>query len=358
MADQRYDVVVVGGSLGGVAAALRAGSSGLSVCLLEGSDWLGGQYSAQGVTRPDENRYIETVGSTASYRAFRHNVRVYYRNSYRLSAVGEAQPTFDPGGAYPGFSTEPRVAHNVLLQQLQAMPSVHVRFRNTVTAAQVQGSIVQSVTATDQSGAQTMYIAKYFLDATDLGELLPLAGVEHSLGAEGKSETGEPLAPDQARPDWIQPITIVVALERRPAGENHVITKPAEYDQLKQEQKYGLVDGYISTMFVPGKDLWGYRRHIDASNFSDPAFPNDLSMLNMGFNDYQQAAIPSGSPNQDEAIIARARQASLGYVYWLQTECPRDDGSGNGYPELMVRSDQFGTPDGTSAQPYIRWDRP
>src|ERR1700688_913107 len=357
MPDQMYDVVIVGGSLGGVAAALRAGSSGASVCLLESTGWLGGQYSAQGVTRPDENRFIETVGSTASYRAFRHNVRAFYRKNYRLSAAGAAQPALAPGGAYPGFSTEPRVAHNVLLQELQAMPSVRVRLGNTVTGAQVQGNVVQNVRATDESGAQTNYVAKYFLDATDLGELLPMTGAEHSLGAESKDETGEPLAPPQAQPGWIQPITMVVALERRPAGENHVIDKPAEYDQLKQEQKYGLVDGYISTMFVPGKDLWGYRRYIDAANFDDPTFPNDLSMLNMGFNDYQQATIPSGSPQQDAAIIARARQASLGYVYWLQTECPRDDGGGNGYPELMVRADQFKTSDGTSAQPYIRESR-
>jgi hypothetical protein len=150
---------------------------------------------------------------------------------------------------------------------------------------------------------------------------------------------------------------MVVALERRPAGEHHVIAKPAEYDQLKQEQQYRLVDGYISTMFVAGKDLWSYRRYIDAANFSDPAFADDLSMLNMGSNDYKRATIPSGSAAQDAAIIARARQASLGFVYWLQTECPRDDGNGVGYPELMVRTDQFGTPDGTSAAPYIRESR-
>jgi hypothetical protein len=357
MADQTYGVVIVGGSLGGVAAALRAGSSGVSVCLLESTDWLGGQYSAQGVTRPDENRFIETVGSTASYRTFRHNVRVFYRKNYRLSASGSAQPTLDPGGQYPGFSAEPRVAHNALLQELLAIASVHVRLSTVVTSVQMQGDTVQRITAIDMSGAQTNYIAKYFLDATDLGELLPMAGVEHTLGAESKDETGESLAPPEARPDWIQPITMVVALERRPASENHVIDKPAEYDQLKQEQKYGLADGYISTMFVPGKDLWGYRRYIDAANFDDPTFPNDLSMLNMGFNDYQQATIPSGSPAQDAAVIARARQASLGYVYWLQTECPRDDGNGTGYPELMVRPDQFKTPDGTSAQPYIRESR-
>jgi hypothetical protein len=48
----------------------------------------------------------------------------------------------------------------------------------------------------------------------------------------------------------------------------------------------------------------------------------------------------------------------LGYLYWLQTECPRDnDPSQLGYPELKLRPDFFNTPDGTSAQVYVRESR-
>src|SRR5438270_1321614 len=180
-----YDIVIIGGSLGGCAAALAAGGGDYSVCLLEASEWLGGQYSAQGVTKPDESRYTSTVGSTAAYRAFQHDVRAFYRANYNLSARGENQPSLNPGGAYPGFSTQPRVAHQILLQALQALPNVHVRLGTSVTAANVQGDTVQSV-ATLSNGVATTYEAHYFLDATDLGELLPLANVEFSLGAESK----------------------------------------------------------------------------------------------------------------------------------------------------------------------------
>jgi hypothetical protein len=352
-----YDVLIAGGSFGGCAAALAAASAGHSVCLIESSAWLGGQYSAQGVTKPDETTYTPTVGSTATYRAFQHAVRAFYRNNYRLSSSGAAQPTFDPGGAYPGFSAEPLVVHQALLQQLQALPAVHVRLNLRVTAATMAGDTLQSVTAVDPSGVSTTFTARYFLDATDLGDLIAMAGVEHVIGAEAKADTKEPNAPDVAHPEWIQPITMIVALERRPPAENHTIPKPATYETLKAQQNYTIVDGYIKKMFAQPVDMWGYRRHIDASNFNDPAFPYDLSMLNMGANDYQGATLPSGDSNRDAQIIADARQASLGYVYWLQTELPRDDGSGLGYPNLKVRPDQFGTPDGTSAQPYIRESR-
>lgn len=353
-----YDIVIAGASLGGVAAALRAAKMGASVCLLEETDWVGGQFTTQGVTKPDENRYVETVGSTASYREFRHLVRLFYRNNFRLSETGQNQPTLNPGGGYPGFSMHPRVGHDVLLRQLAAAPNIHFRPHMRVIGADVQGDTVQSLSAEDSNGVSTRYLAKFFLDATDLGELLPLVNVEYVLGAEGHSQTDEPGAPDRPRPDWIQPITFPVALERRPRGENYTISKPANYERLKATQNYTIVDGYIRTMFVPGKDMWSYRRFIDAGNFDDPSLPCDLSMINTGSNDYQGATIPTGDAASDAAVIEAARQASLGYIYWLQTECPRDDGSSElGFPELKPRGDLFGTPDGTAAAPYIRESR-
>lgn len=355
--DLTYDIVIIGGSCGGCAAALASSASGNSVCVVEAGSWLGGQYSAQGVTKPDETQYTPTVGSTAAYRAFQHSVRAFYRNNHVLSTSGASQPTFDPGGDYPGFSAEPLVIHQVLLQQLQALPNVHVRLGLTITAAAVAGNTIENVTAVDGNGEVVTIGAKMFLDATDLGDLLPLANVEHVIGAEAQSETNEPNAPPVAHPEWIQPITVVVALERRPDGEDHTISAPANYETLKAQQNYTILDGYIKKMFAQPADMWGYRRHIRSSNFNDPAFPFDLSMLNMGANDYQAATIPSGDPSRDAKIVAGARQAALGYVYWLQTAVSRDDGSGKGYPNLKPRPDQFGTSDGTSAQPYIRESR-
>ncbi|MGA8532769.1 MAG: FAD-dependent oxidoreductase [Candidatus Tumulicola sp.] len=351
-----YDIVIVGGSLGGCAAAIAASGGSFSVCVLETSAWLGGQYSAQGVTRPDDSQYTASVGSTAAYRAFQQDVRNYYRANFKLSPAGAAQTAFNPGGAGGGFATSPSVAHQILLQHLQS-PNVHVRLNVRVTAATVQDTTIQSVTILDGDGVETVVAAKYFLDATDLGDLLVLAGVEYTLGAEARSETLEPNAPAVARPDWIQPITVVAALERRPEGETHTIAEPNDYQALKAQQKFAIQSGYVKTMFLPPTDLWGYRRYIAAANFSDPALPYDLSMLNMGANDYQAATIPTGDAAKDAAIVEAAHQATLAYVYWLQTEAPRDDGKGNGYPNLRLCPDEFATPDGAAPQPYIRESR-
>src|SRR3954454_12066290 len=49
------EVLVAGGSLGGVAAALGECESGRRVILTEEGDWVGGQVTAQAVSALDEN---------------------------------------------------------------------------------------------------------------------------------------------------------------------------------------------------------------------------------------------------------------------------------------------------------------
>jgi len=49
------EVLVAGGGMGGVAAALAAARRGCRTCLIEETDWLGGQLSAQGVSALDEH---------------------------------------------------------------------------------------------------------------------------------------------------------------------------------------------------------------------------------------------------------------------------------------------------------------
>lgn len=55
------DIVIIGGGLGGCAAAMAACRNGLRAILTEETDWIGGQLSQQGVP-PDEHQWIETNG--------------------------------------------------------------------------------------------------------------------------------------------------------------------------------------------------------------------------------------------------------------------------------------------------------
>jgi NADPH-dependent 2,4-dienoyl-CoA reductase/sulfur reductase-like enzyme len=70
MRETRTQVLVVGGGLGGVAAALAACERGADVVLTEQHAWLGGQLTSQAVP-PDEHPWIERFGCTARYRGLR-----------------------------------------------------------------------------------------------------------------------------------------------------------------------------------------------------------------------------------------------------------------------------------------------
>lgn len=358
MAEVRCDVLIVGGSLGGVAAALRAGAMGVRVVLLEESEWIGGQLTAQGVCTPDENRWIETAGGTAAYRAFRERTRNHYRTQYQLSEAGAAQEHLNVGGCWVSrMAVEPKAARDLLLESLAALPNVTIHLQTRVVEADLRINTVSALFAEGLDGVQTRYVAPIILDATELGDLLPLTGTEHMVGAESFIGTGEPDAPPSAHPEWVQPFTIPFALELRPAGEDHTITPPPDYEELKALQNYHILDGAMRGMFG---DLgwWTYRRVLAADRFDDPAIPCDVAMINTGSNDFKGGIVPSGVPEEDQETLARARRASLGYIYWLQTECPRvDDPAHKGYPELKLRGDLFDTPDGLAPQPYIRESR-
>jgi hypothetical protein len=358
-----YDVLIVGASFGGVAAALAAAADPkVRVALLEPSQWIGGQATSQGVTRWDESGVdlIETAGSPKSYRDLRNAIRAWYRSNAQLSSYGQSQQYFNPGFARPGypFAVDPSVAQKVLKSQISALSQrLDLRLGTAVTGVSVQNGSVASMT----TASGDTYTASVYLDATDLGDLLPLAGIPWTIGAESQSDTGEPSAPSVAHPEWIQPVTVPIALERRPAGENHVLPKPANYDDIARSQSFKVVDGDINGVFtvLPGgqETLFGYRQYIDSGNFAGGDYACSRTTLNVGSNDYQAATLPTGNAQNDAAVYAGARAVSIAYAYWLQTQCPRDDGSGSGYPNLQVRTDAFGTADGCAPQAYIRESR-
>jgi hypothetical protein len=210
---------------------------------------------------------------------------------------------------------------------------------------------------TVQTPAETFTIrAKYFLDATDTGDLLPLTHTPYVTGAEAQSTTGEPQAALTAIPHEVQSFTYCFAVEYC-AGEDHTIAKPADYEQLRHHYTLAPLtrDGtpLVYKMFVPNGELlpfWSYRRIYDGQLLGG----NDLALINWVSNDYYGGNILDSANAAHD--LSAAKQLSLGFLYWLQTECPRDEG-GVGYPELKLRPDIMGTDDGLSQAPYIRESR-
>jgi hypothetical protein len=364
------DVAVIGGGLGGVAAALRACQSGVRVCLTEETSWLGGQATSQGVSALDEHDHIETFGATASYYEFREAIRAQYRQRYRLSETARTASFFNPGDGWVSrLCFEPSVGAlalvGMLLPQIEA-GRLQILYRARPVAVIWDGDSITSVTVEGIDGERTDVRATWFLDATELGDLLPLADVPWVTGAESREQTHEPDArPDGPAPQLTQTWTMPFVVEVCP-GENHTISRPANYERMRDEQPYTLTLTYgerdlTYKVFEAVTDLpgafWTYRRILSAASFEPGEVAGDLAMINWPGNDFKGGDLIGATPHERRSLIEQAKDLSLGLLYWLQTEVPRDDGSGHGYPELRLRTDVLGTDDGMSMAPYIRESR-
>ncbi|TDC77417.1 FAD-dependent oxidoreductase [Streptomyces hainanensis] len=380
------DVAVVGGGLGGVAAALAAARSGLRVVLTEEYDWLGGQLTVQ-ATPPDEHPWIERFGCTASYRELRDGIRDYYRRWYPLTAAARADRALNPGqGRVSALCAEPRVAHDVLQAMLaphRAAGLLDLRTGHRPVAATADGDAVTSVTLLDLAeGGELTVTAPYFLDATETGELLPLTGTEFVTGFESRDLTGEPSAPATAAPHNMQAVSWCFAVEHRP-GEDHTIDKPDDYAQWRDyrppywpDRMFGMLAPKPQTLeptwrrFEPNPepndpgsaglagdlDLWTFRRLLARATFTPGTLDSDVTLVNWPMIDYLEGPVFGGDPATDAHHVAGAKRMSRSFLYWLQTELPRADG-GSGLPGLRTRPDVLGTADGFAKGPYLRESR-
>jgi hypothetical protein len=224
-------------------------------------------------------------------------------------------------------------------------------------------------------GAEHVIRARYFLDATELGDLVALAGTPSVTGFESSSDTGEPSAPSTAQPHNEQAITWVFAMSHH-EGQNHTIAKPPRYDHwrsFRPDYWPGSMIGFSAPdpvtrserrrTFVPNPDpahdnevssdteLWGFRRIVARATFEEGAYDSDITVANWPMIDYVAGSVLDPATRAEH--FQGAREQSMAMFYWLQTEAPRADG-GRGWPGLRLRGDVLGTTDGFAKHPYIR----
>ncbi|AJY74324.1 FAD-dependent oxidoreductase [Paenibacillus beijingensis] len=371
------DIIVLGGGLGGCMAAMAGAKMGLQVILTEETDWLGGQLTSQAVP-PDEHSWIESFGCTRTYREFRERVRRYYKDNYPLREETRREEILNPGNGWVSrLCHEPKVALRVIEDMLapyvnSGRIAVYYGFRPVDAAT--EEDYIKSVTVRHiTTGVMITLQGACYLDATECGDVLPIAGVEYVTGAEAHSETGEPHAPEKSDPLDIQSITHVFALDYKEGGD-FTIDKPEQYEFWRAFvpgfSRYPQLSWIIPDVnkedemkeiaFFPDgiepMPLWTYRRIIDASIFSDGLYESDITLVNWSQNDYFLGPIYDVPEEERLKHLEGARQLSLSLVYWLQTEAPRPDG-GRGYPGIRLRGDVLGSEDGMAKHPYIRESR-
>ena len=360
------DVLVAGAGMGGVAASLLLSERGHSVCLTEETDWVGGQATAGGVSALDENRFIEFAGGTRSYMQFRSGIREWYRQNRALTAAAKLWDNLNPGACYVSpLCFEPKAGVAVLEHMLDR-PRIALYRRTAVFDIERQnGALITSALAWQfDRRAVLRFRIRFVLDATEMGDLLPLAKVPYAVGAEAKSETGEPdaaLSPNQA---CVQSFTYPFVLEHDTAPAPRP-SKPPDYDAIVKRQGFSLRVYYpeefgwkgwvayrmfgddppVPNNMSPGP-FFPWRRLLDSRNF-EVGVPHDIALINWPRQDYAAESPLDRAPLDLARILQRAKQTSQAFLCWLAEAAP----------ELKLRADMMGSSDGMSKYPYIRESR-
>jgi hypothetical protein len=365
VAEVHCDALVAGAGMGGVAASLALARRAHSVCLTEETDWVGGQSTAGGVSALDENRFIEFAGGTRSYMQFRSGIRDWYREKRTLTAQAKLWENLNPGSCYVSpLCFEPKAGVEVL-QQMLRQPKLTLYLRTAVFAVERHGARIESALAWQfDRRAVIRFRPAFVLDATEMGDLLPLAQVPYAAGAEAKSDTGEPDGAAAPNPACVQSFTYPFVLERdtQPAPAP---AKPPAYDDIVKSQGFSLRVNYpveygwkgwvqyrmfgedppVPNNMSPGP-FFPWRRLLDARNFS-AGVPHDVALINWPRQDYAAESPLDREPGELARIFQRAKQTAQAFLCWLAKD----------YPELKLRPDVMGTADGMSKYPYIRESR-
>ncbi|HSU67655.1 MAG TPA: FAD-dependent oxidoreductase, partial [Tepidisphaeraceae bacterium] len=186
-AQQATDVVVYGGTSGGVIAAVQAGRMGKSVVLIEPSKHLGGMTTGGlGATDTGNQKAIGGVS-----REFYQRILKYYSDKsawkYETQEQYAKREKYYHDDALFGF--EPHVAEKIYGDMLaEAHVNIVLGERlDLKNGVKKDGPRIVSIRM--ESGRE--FPAKMFIDASYEGDLMAKAGVSYTVGREANSQYGE-----------------------------------------------------------------------------------------------------------------------------------------------------------------------
>jgi hypothetical protein len=318
------DVVVIGGTLGGVAAASQAMKAGATTCVLELSPWLGGQISAQGVSAIDESRAMRwRQNFSPSWQAFKQLVQqqpvylprwtglaaerpVSQVNScwvgdlcfspkagataaelwLRRAAQAAPQSRWATSAAFKGASFDPSGRTITAIYGVKRIP----RDPNYVPSGRLSTELEEWYSWSDSdrynkiplrlqppSGGRMIVI-----DATDTGELVGWANLPHRLGSDSQAFTGEVNAPLKDNPDCTQAYTypfVLATLNDKGGSLRQLKAIPPAFSKAEHHREFDL-EGF---KFFHTGSVFNYRRivsRVPGDSNVNKTRPGEMTLIN------------------------------------------------------------------------------
>lgn len=332
-AQNQVDVLIIGGGAGGTSAGIQAARMGAKVQIIEATPWLGGMLTSAGVSAIDGNHEMPS----GIWGEFRQKLRDHYGGAEALATGWVSHTLFEPS------------IGNKFLQEMAAIPNFNISFNALYTDVK---KATELNSAQEGERWQVTYVqnkktytttAKILIDATEIGELLPLVGAEFRLGMDAKSDTHEKEAPETAN-SIVQDLTYVLILEdvgdSRLRGNDRIglVKKPKNYNPEAYacacKRENGEMFGGVSSC----EQMLNYGK-----------LPNNKYMMNWPNcgNDFY-VNWPELSAEERQEKLKEAKEFTQGFVYYIQNEL--------GFKNLRV-AEEFPTKDNFPMIPYDRESR-
>ncbi|MEA5466814.1 FAD-dependent oxidoreductase [Leptothoe sp. PORK10 BA2] len=375
-------IAVIGGSTAAYTTALTALKLQLDVCLVQPKRVVGGQFTAQALPASDDGDLLrhraDLMTLSGEEFAISQSQRLFRQRQRQLQPVA-GKAVDDPGGSWVcPLSTTPVVASTALNEPL--LPYLKSGKLRLIPYAEPQSLLFASGTDGKGSGERRRVTgvicqdtttqhsftvhAKVVVEATDFGDLLEVANLPSRVGQEARSDTGEAILPEEARPQCQQSFTFDVVVEHTHPGKGVPIGAPKEYGRLTWLN----LQEFTSDFWVNKDQTWKKRDFFDAFGIfryrrlqrralnKTTVSPGDVAVINWGTsdhphrgqccgNDYRNGYLIGLSRAERQQQIARARTRAKAYIHFLQV---------NGVPDLKPRGDLTWTEDGIALEPYIR----
>ncbi len=231
----QFDLVVYGGTAGGVTTAVSAARHGLKVALLEPRDHVGGMVSG-GLSGTDIGRR-EVIGGMALEFYFRAGIK--YNLNRHIQEIG--------------WMPEPKVAEPIFREMLKEAGVIlfeRHRLREGNGVVREAGRIASITT---ENGA--VFRARYFADTSYEGDLMAQAKVGYTYGREGIAQYNESLAGIRAVTEQHQFAVDIPARDRNgkllPEVSPEPRGKPGEGDKRIQAYNFRVIATNVPENRIP-----------------------------------------------------------------------------------------------------------
>jgi hypothetical protein len=317
------DILVIGGSTGGVAAGIQAARQNVKTIIVEPTTWLGGMLTAAGVSATDGNNNLPS----GLWEEFRQALYKNY-NTKNLATGWVSNTLFEPHVGDSIFKAFCKKENQYLSVYYQYQLKKILKEKNKIAGAQFINANNKTITIK----------CKICIDATELGDVMALSNTAYDIGMEDAAYSKESFVP--GKNNIIQDLTWAAILKDYGKNADKTIERPQGYDSTKFFKS--CTSRFNSDSII---SPWTAQKMLNYGKIK-----NNKYMLNWpaSGNDYYLNVIEDDVATRNKKYEA-AKNHTLQFIYFIQKDL--------GYKNLGLADDEFPSTDKLALIPYNRESR-